>query len=424
MNERVNPLSEQRKHREHRAKIPATALARLLGAAVLCFAAVDCVADAESDDDVENERVDTQSSALTTSPEKALASRLGLPHRLAIGLGNDADTSYDPNKVSGYSLGPRIDIHYMYLSGLPGEGGWTDWNAPFGHYATMHINAAKSRGIVPMFTLYQAAAWGEGNLSAFNNDAFMTKYWRGVRTMFQKLAEGGVPAIAHIEPDLWGYTQKRGEDPSAVPMRVGALVPECADLPANVAGFGKCVVRLGRGIAPKVAIGLSASEFGAYTNGVPDPGRVARYLNKAGGADADLVVVETLDRDAGCFEQASDPSCKRSGSFYWDEANVRHPNFRDHLTWARTIRTVTGKPLLWWQMPLGVPNGAPGGGAGRYRDNRVRYVFSHAWEFAEAGGIGAVFGTGAKNQTTVLTDGGQFRSALTKYLSYGGNGLN
>ena len=365
-----------------------------------------------------DESIGTTSSALTTSPERALSAKLGLPSRFAIGLGNDAE-SYDPNNVSAYTLGPKMDIHYMYLSGLPGEGGWTDWNSPSGHYVTMHVNAAKSRRVVPMFTLYQAAAWGESNLSAFNNHDFMTKYWRGVRTMFQRLAEGGVPAIVHIEPDLWGYTQKRGDDPWAVPMKVGAIVPECTDLPANVAGFGKCIVRLGRKIAPKVAIGLSASEFGAYTNGVPDPWRVANYLNKVGGAEADLVVIETLDRDAGCFEKGTDPNCKRSGSFYWSEKN-----YLDHLKWAKAVRTTTGKPLLWWQMPLGVPSSTPGGSAGKYRDNRVQYLFSHGWQFAEAGGIGAVFGTGAPNQTTVRTDGGQFKNAMNKYLSYGGNGLN
>jgi hypothetical protein len=79
---------------------------------------------------------------------------------------------------------------------------------------------------------------------------------------------------------------------------------------------------------------------------------------------------------------------------------------------------------LWWQLPLGVPSNTPGGASGRYRDNRVRYIFSHGWEFAEAGGIGAVFGTGAGNQTTVTTDGGQFKNALSKYLSLGGSRLN
>jgi hypothetical protein len=404
------------------------ALVSSFAATAALFALSTGCAIAPGTDDVldssEDENIGTTESALTVSPERALAAKLGLPARFAIGLGNDADNGYDPNKVSAYTLGPKMDIHYMYLSGLPGEGGWTDWNAPSGHYVTMHVNAAKSRGVVPMFTLYQAAAWGENNLSAFNNTDYMTKYWRGVRTMFQKLAEGGVPAIVHIEPDLWGYAQKKGDDPWAVPMKVGALVPECTDLPANVAGFGKCIVRLSRRISPKVAVGLSASEFGAYTNGKSDPTRIASYLNKVGGAEADLVVVETLDRDAGCFEKGSDPNCKRSGSFYWDESNTRGPTFLEHLAWAATIRRVTNKPLLWWQMPLGVASGTPGGWSGKYRDNRVKYLFSHAWEFAAAGGIGAVFGTGAPNQTTVRTDGGQFKNAVTRYLSYGGNGLN
>jgi hypothetical protein len=235
--------------------------------------------------------------------------------------------------------------------------------------------------------------------------------------MFTKLSELGVPSIAHIEPDLWGYTQQKSEDPAGVPMKVGSLVPECSDLPSNVAGFGKCIVRLGRQLSPKTAIGLQASAFGAFTNGASDPTRIAKYLTKVGGAEADMIVVETLDRDAGCFEVGSDPNCKRSGKFYW--AGV---DFDTHLAWATTIRNVSGKPLLWWQMPLGVPSSSSGY-ASHYRDNRVQYTFANAWRFAKAGGIGAVFGKGKANQTTAQTDGGQFKNALSKYLSSGGNGL-
>jgi hypothetical protein len=402
-----------------------TSISRLALALALTASLSGAACAAEAETANQEEDVSTSESALTTtSPERAVAAKLGLPGRFAIGLGNDAESG-GPDKSSAFTLGPKLDIHYMYLSGLPGEGGWTDWNSPSGEYLTMHAEAARRAGVVPMFTLYQAAAWGENNLSAFNDSNFMTKYWRGVRTMFQKLGTFNAPAIVHIEPDLWGYTQQRGDDPAAVPMKVGALVPECTDLPSNVSGFGRCAIRLARRLSPKVVVGLSASQFAAFdAKGQPDPTRVATYLNRVGGADADIVVVETLDRDAGCFENGSDANCKRGGSFYWDENNVRHPNFRDHLAWAKTIRTITGKPLLWWQMPLGVPADTAGGWAGHYRDNRVRYMFSHGWEFAAAGGIGAVFGTGAGNQTTVRTDGGQFKNALTKYLSYGGNGLN
>jgi hypothetical protein len=345
------------------------------------------------------------------SPERQVTAKLGLGSSFLIGLGNDAAGS-DPNQTHTYGLGQKLDIHYMYLSGLD----WPEWNAPTGAYVTRHANAAKAHGIVPMFTLYQAASYGESNLSAFDTTDFMTKYWRGVRVMFQQLGAFDSPAVVHLEPDLWGYTQTHSELPSGTPMKVGELVPECTDLPSDVSGMAKCMIRLGRQLAPKAVIGLSASTFGAYTNGYSDPTRVASYMKAIGAGDADIMVVETLDRDAGCFENGSDGNCKRSGSFYWDEANVAHPNFHDHLAWAKTIRAVAGKPLLWWQMPLGVPANTAGY-AGHYRDNRVRYLFSHAGEFAAAGGIGAVFGTGAGNQTDATTDGGQFKNSVTGYYA-------
>jgi len=355
------------------------------------------------------------SAGLTAAPgggpslERQVVAKLGLGGSFLIGLGNDA-AGNDPGQADAYGLGSNVDLHYVYLSGLS----WPEWNAPAGSYVTLQANAAKSRGVVPMFTLYQAAAQGENNLAAFDTTAFMTQYWRGVRLMFEQLGAFDSPAVVQIEPDLWGYTQARSELPSGTPMQVGSIVPECADLPSDVSGMARCVIRLSRQLAPKVVIGLSASAFGAYTNGASDPARIGSYLKAIGADEADITVLETLDRDAGCFEAASDPNCKRSGAFYWDESNVVHPNFHDHLAWAKTIRDVVGRPLLWWQMPLGVPAGSSGG-SGHYRDNRVSYLFSHPEEFAAAGGIGAVFGTGAPNQTDALADGGQFKAALAKY---------
>lgn len=352
-------------------------------------------------------------SVAASSAGRALLARLGLPARFAVGLGNDAYASGDAAKAHAYGV-PGLDLHYMYLSGLD----WPSWTVTPGAYVTQHAEAARAHGVVPMFTLYQAAAWGEAKLGNFADRAFMTRYWAGARTMFEKLGAFDAPAVVHLEPDLWGYAQKAApaDDPSRVPMKVGSIVPECKDLPEDVSGMGKCLVRLARTLSPKVAVGLSASTFGATTNGKSDPARVASFLAKIGAAESDLVVVETLDRDAGCFEAAKDPLCKRAGTFTWDETNATHPSFHDHLAWAKTIGEVTGKPLLWWQMPLGVP-GASAGSAGRYRDNRVRYLFSHPEEFVAAGGVGAVFGTGAPNQTTPLTDGGQFARAVAGYAA-------
>jgi hypothetical protein len=75
-----------------------------------------------------------------------------------------------------------------------------------------------------------------------------------------------------------------------------------------------------------------------------------------------------------------------------------------------------GRPMIWWQIPLGVPSTTPGGTAGHYRDNRVHYIFSHIGEFVAAGGLGVAFGVGAGNQTTIDTDGGQFKTAVASYF--------
>jgi hypothetical protein len=346
------------------------------------------------------------------SAERQVAAKLGLGTSFLVGLGNDNNSSNDENLAGAYTLGQKLDIHYLYLAGMD----WPSWNSPAGSYVTIHANAAKAHGVVPMFTLYQAASYGENNLGAFDTDSFMTQYWAGVRLLFQKLGAFDSPAIVHVEPDLWGFAQRNSEQPSGTPMKVGSLVPECSDLPSDVSGMARCVIRLSRQLAPKVVIGLSASSFGAYTNGYSDPTRIGNFMKSIGAADGDITVIETLDRDAGCFENGSDSNCERSGSFYWDEANVAHPNFHDHLAYAKTIRTVIGKPLLWWQMPLGVPANTAGY-TGHYRDNRVRYFFDHPGEFAAIGGIGAVFGTGAVHQTDVTSDGGQFKNAVAGYYA-------
>jgi hypothetical protein len=346
------------------------------------------------------------------SAERQVVARLGLGTNFLVGLGADTAGLTDPNQATAYSLGQKLDIHYVYLAGVD----WPTWNLPAGSFVTMHAEAAKAHGVVPMFTLYQAAAYGENNLAAFDTDDFMTKYWAGARTLFQKLGEVDTPAIVHVEPDLWGFAQKHSELPSGTPMKVGSLVPECVDLPSDVSGMARCVIRLSRQLSPKVVIGLSASAFGAYTNGYSDPTRIGDFLTAIGAGDGDITVLETLDRDAGCFESGTDVNCKRAGSFYWDEANVAHPNFHDHLAYAKTLRSVVGKPLLWWQMPLGVPADVAGY-SGHYRDNRVRYFFSHPGEFAAAGGIGAVFGAGAVRQTDATTDNGQFKNAVTGYFA-------
>jgi hypothetical protein len=128
--------------------------------------------------------------------------------------------------------------------------------------------------------------------------------------------------------------------------------------------------------------------------------------------------MDLLDREAGCFEEHVDPNSQRDdGPWYWDETNQTSPNFNEYFDWSKEIGDGLGVPAIWWQIPFGVPSDTPGGEPGAYRDKRVRYIFGHIQQLIDAGGLAAVFGVGAGNQTYITTDGGQFRNAVTDYFA-------
>ncbi len=348
-------------------------------------------------------------SAPGTSSAAELAKRLRGKSNFLIGLGNDlAD---DHTKDGAYTLGQTLDIHYTYLNGVVGDGGWPDWN-PGGSFVNAVGDPAVAKGVTPMFTLYNAYQWESDN-KILSNATYMKKYWDSVKLMYQRIALLVKPTIVHLEPDFWADIERAtGGDPSKMKVTIASLAPDCAGVAEDVSGMGKCLIMLARKYAPNAVVGLHVSEWGADT-----VAEVITFSKAIGATDGDLLVVETLDRDAGCFEAGTDPNCKRDGKFYWDESNAASPNFHEHFAWAKAIHDGLGKPLLWWQVPLGVPSDTPGGTSGHYRDNRVHYFFRHIDELIAAGGVGVVFGTGADHQTYIESDGSQFKTAVTAYFS-------
>ena len=351
----------------------------------------------------------TKDAGSSSSKGAAIAKTLRGKANFMIGMGNDLASDHD--KDGAYTLSVTMDLHYAYLVGLLGAGGWPDWNTG-GSFVNILADAAVKHGTTPMYTLYSMAAWGDGNTSTVTDDKYMKPYWDGAKLLFQRVGLIDRPAVVHLEPDWWGYAQQfcKG-DPTKMPVHVTSLAPDCAGLPDDIAGMGKCLVKLARTYAPKAIIGFGVSEWGG------DVASVIAFHKAIGSADADVAILETLDRDAGCFEAGVDPNCKRGGSFYWDETNTKSPNFHEHLAYAKKVHEGLALPLMWWQTPFGVPSDAPGGTADHYRDNRVHYMFGHIDEFVAAGGIGIVFGTGAGNQTYITSDGGQFQTAVKKYFA-------
>jgi len=333
-----------------------------------------------------------------------IARKLGREPNFLIGMGNDLPKDYKWENSGIYTLGASLDLHYIYLTN-----GWQDWN-PGGVFAQTIGKVDVMKGAAPMATVYAMAGQGENNFDILVDDSYMTKYWEGAKLLMTRYAEIDTPAIVHLEPDFWAYGQQKSKgDPATIPAH---LHPDCKDLPKDFSGVARCWIQLARDNAPKVVIGLHASEW-AGDNGTA----VGEFLNKLGAAESDIVVIDMLDRDAGCFEDGKLPQCMRGGKFYLDESNATSPNYSERLAFAKQVSTATGKPILWWQLPFGVPSATPGGTPGHFRDNKVHYLFSHIQEFIDAGGVGAAFGAGADGQTFVDSDGGQMSKAAKAYYA-------
>lgn len=362
----------------------------------------------------------TPSSATYGSgPAAALAERLGEPNRLLIGLGSGGS---DVTLIQSQGLKP--DIFDRYLVGIDTQGGWTTWNSPSGAYASYVMSQAASVGAIPMFTLFQFSADNLSDVTSLGTASYMQAYWADAITLFRLIDQYGKPVLINVEPDFWGFAQSvtnssYGGDPTQVPA-VLATDPACSSLPANLTGFAPCLLNLARKYAPKAAIGFPPTSWGGTTLA-----SVISFMNQLGTAGGDFLVMQTLDRDAGCLEQGdltpttAQADCVRGqGDWYWDETNQTHPNFEDNFAMATAFHDgIGGLPVVWWQTPFGVPSTTPGGTAGHYRDNRVDYFLKHPAELVAAGGLAVVFGAGAENQTTPATDGGQFRTLSTLYLA-------
>lgn len=335
------------------------------------------------------------SSSSGTGKAANVAKKLGLTTHFLIGMGNDGNDGFS-------RLGVTMDMHYMYLTP-----GWTGWN-PNGAFADIVIDASTQHGAVPMFSYYGMEGWGDGNIWAMQDSGYMTNYWSETELLFQHIANKGGPAIVHLEPDFWEYVrnQSGGDTSFAAKVKVNS---RCSDLPDSVAGMGKCLVRVARQVAPKTLIGFHASAWAGWGSG----GDVGNFLKGIGAGDADVIIVETLDRDAGCFEaRDANNNCTRDPSgMYWSDSD-----FSGHLGWVKTVSSTLGLPAMWWQTPFGVPSSTPGGSPGHYRDNRVKYFFSHVPQLVSANGVGAAFGVGAGGQTYIDTDNGQFKNAVNAYF--------
>lgn len=311
----------------------------------------------------------------------------------------------------------------------PGCAWWGCWQydavAP-GDYARGFVNAAKTRAQLPMFTYYmllQASGLAEGaaEVAALNDQAFLTKYFNDWRFVLQQV--GNDVALLHLEPDFWGYAQQLNANPHLTPAKVTLSNPtDCVAQENSVAGFSRCLIAMARKYAPNAKVGLHASGWASnmdvLTNSNPsldvagEAAKVATFLEACGAADTDFVAVDPSDRDAAYYQLV------RGENRWWDATNATLPHFAQAFSWAKVLAERLGRPIVWWQVPIGNANGNDT--PNHYRDNRVDYFFAHLDEVARAHGAGVFFGAGQGDQTTAATDDGNLVNKVDAYRARGG----
>jgi len=347
----------------------------------------------------------------------------------------------------GAAAAAPYDVRYQYIAGgvAPGAGPcadcrigcsaswwgcWQDTSLPPGKFVKDFIAKAKGRGKLPMLTYYQllqsmaSPAEGGPEVAAVNDAALLARYLADWRFLLQQV--GTEKAILHVEPDFWGYGQGLSGHPapSAIPAAVQAANPtDCSGQPDTLAGLGRCMIAMARIHAPNAAVGLHASGWGSgqdcFNNTYcPDPvaegAKVGAWLKAAGADGGDFIASDMSDRDAAWYASQCPPADAACREVHWWTA----ANFDRAFAWAKAAAEAAGKPVFWWQTPVG--NSAQGNLTDHWKDNRVEVLFTRMGDLAAAHGVGVAFGAGASGQTTPETDGGLLAGRTALYAAGGG----
>jgi hypothetical protein len=369
------------------------------------------------------------SASSTSSPPKTYPNPLtcsgsavpGLADHLLIGFAGQ----------DGTASASEFDLRYQYLAGTVASdvtctlcsncntgsnwwGCWQEMNREPGLFVQRFITAAEQHGLLPMFTYYiilHASGVQEGTpevTAAATNRVFMTRYFNDYRFFLQQV--GAHRAIIHIEPDFWGYAQQAARAASTDAHHLAAEVntanaTDCGSQENSIAGMGSCMIAMVRAYAPNAYVGLHASGWGSGYDVIlnTDPTlsigsqgvSTADFLLSCGAAQSDVIVADISDRDAGYYQSI--------GRNTWlDATDAKLPNFTQTFTWSRFLANRSGKPVLWWQVPVG--NMGLSNTTNAWKDNKVDYFFAHPDRVTANGAIGMAFGSGASGQTTPETD--------------------
>ncbi len=277
----------------------------------------------------------TQAQTVTTLPPVPA----GLKSTFTIGLANlPENLAWMTNSATAW------DSRYQYLSGgVNTSGNWKTWQDPNmapGQFATDYLNRSDAAGYMPVLTWYQVlqsspASGGseaEKDFNNLNNGSTMNAYFSDFKLLMDRAKSFGKTTIVHVEPDFWGFMEKRSSNPANISAAVASSgYPDLAGYSNNLAGFARALVSLRDRYAPNVLLAYHvnpwASAYGDISTNT-DPGfnvngaaqEIASFYNQL-GANFNLLFYDIADRDAALYASWGNPNA------WWDLNNVRFPNF-------------------------------------------------------------------------------------------------
>jgi hypothetical protein len=325
-----------------------------------------------------------------------------LPQRL--GWGSNA-WDEDPGDDWQVNSGVAWDYVYQYITY-----GWESWG---GGFVERFVRQAWEKDFIPIVVVYMLLGvppnCGEGGscyAQKLQNASTVAAYLASLERAAHEAA-GSEAVIFNLEPDFYGYMQQfshADDRPSGVQPDIPSSIPVALNKDGyanNLAGFGRYVVDMIHAAAPNALVAPMASAWATGSDpqsvtaaqAVQMASRAAAFINAMGGAQADLLVVEWSDRDAGSWLRP-----------WWDDTDQETPRPTRAILWENALSQAAHKRLLLWQVPAG--NRALDNTCEHYQDNRAAYAFEHARDLFDAGVIGVLFGGGAECMTQVWTDGG------------------
>jgi hypothetical protein len=367
----------------------------------------------------------------------------GLPKRFTVGLYEEHGGTWMRDS------GVRWDARYRYF-----VHGWVNnwgWSARDGSWGLSYLHESAARGIMPAVSYYVmngVSGYNEGAFYATTQNASkMADYFDQWKILMQRVRDFGQPAVIVVEADGFGFLQQQtGGNPNAYAAVAATGMPELANLPNTVAGWGLAFLEIRAAVGAYNAI--LAMDISGWSNAKdllyfsvtdalqPEVDRTYAFLAPLGlttnvtGETWDLLANNPLDRDSDYYTTLGQ-------NRWWDasdSASINSRSFNRFAEWLRLWNLKAGKRWVLWQVPEGNSNHLNvynnGGSRQGYKDNRPEYFFgttgdAHRRKFAAAGVIGIYFGPGTGGMSfhtnDTYTDGQLFiKSRAGALLNSGG----